>query len=100
VCRIFAFDGERREIFDGPMVAERTAPARRASFDALDRAARESGGLSAPAGGEEPLIQSLLEPSAPAVPVERHPMRSPWWILPFAACLGVEWWDRRRRGLR
>jgi hypothetical protein len=29
-----------------------------------------------------------------------HPMRSPWWIAPFAACLAGEWWLRRRRGLR
>ena len=28
-----------------------------------------------------------------------HPMRSPWWIVPFALLLGVEWWARRRRGL-
>ncbi|MEX2609185.1 MAG: hypothetical protein WEA24_04505 [Gemmatimonadota bacterium] len=28
-----------------------------------------------------------------------HPMRSPWWILPFALLLGGEWLWRRRRGL-
>jgi hypothetical protein len=28
-----------------------------------------------------------------------HPMRSPWWIIPFALLLGTEWWSRRRRGL-
>lgn len=28
-----------------------------------------------------------------------HPMRSPWWIVPFALLLGAEWWGRRRRGL-
>jgi hypothetical protein len=32
--------------------------------------------------------------------VERRPMRSPWWILPFGACLSAEWWIRRRRGCR
>ena len=30
----------------------------------------------------------------------RHPMRSTWWILPFALCLSAEWWLRRRQGLR
>jgi hypothetical protein len=30
----------------------------------------------------------------------RHPMRSAWWMLPFAVCLSAEWWMRRRRGLR
>ncbi len=33
-------------------------------------------------------------------PSEARVMRSPWWIVPFAGCLGVEWWLRRRRGLR
>ncbi len=28
-----------------------------------------------------------------------HPMRSPWWIVPFVLALGGEWWWRRRRGL-
>jgi hypothetical protein len=27
-----------------------------------------------------------------------HPMRSPWWIVPFALVLGLEWWWRRRNG--
>jgi hypothetical protein len=30
----------------------------------------------------------------------RHPLRSAWWILPFAGCLGGEWFLRRRRGER
>jgi hypothetical protein len=34
------------------------------------------------------------------VPVERHPMRSAWWVVPFAACLSGEWWLRRRTGRR
>jgi hypothetical protein len=35
-----------------------------------------------------------------AAPSRVQPMRSPWWILPFAGCLGLEWWLRRQRGLR
>ena len=38
--------------------------------------------------------------TSPRVPLVRHPMRSTWWILPFALCLSAEWWLRRRRGLR
>ena len=41
--------------------------------------------------------------AAVAAPRATHvlqPMRSAWWILPFAACLSAEWWLRRRRGLR
>ena len=38
--------------------------------------------------------------TAPDAAVERRPMRSAWWLLPFAACLSAEWWLRRRRGFR
>jgi hypothetical protein len=33
-------------------------------------------------------------------PETRYPMRSWWWLLPFAGCLTAEWWLRRRAGLR
>jgi hypothetical protein len=53
---------------------------------------------------EEPELKSLPDLVASAVQsVSRvetwHPMRSAWWIVPFALLLGVEWWWRRRRGL-
>jgi hypothetical protein len=52
--------------------------------------------------GEEPALATELRAHAPAqravVPVQL--MRSPWWIVPFALCLGGEWWLRRRRGQR
>jgi hypothetical protein len=38
--------------------------------------------------------------TATRVPTTVHPMRSPWWIVPFAGCLSIEWWLRRRAGLR
>ena len=38
--------------------------------------------------------------AAPRIQQVRHPMRSAWWILPFAFCLSSEWWIRRKRGLR
>jgi hypothetical protein len=37
---------------------------------------------------------------APAAPVTHRPMRSVWWMIPFAACLSAEWWLRRRSGAR
>jgi MoxR-like ATPase len=37
---------------------------------------------------------------APRGPQRRHPMRSAWWLVPFAACLSGEWWLRRRHGQR
>jgi hypothetical protein len=51
---------------------------------------------------------SALSQFAAALPAELHaaprrepwhPMRSPWWLLPFALALSVDWWLRRRRGL-
>ncbi|MEQ1693409.1 MAG: hypothetical protein ABMA00_19105, partial [Gemmatimonas sp.] len=42
-------------------------------------------------------LNALLHP-VPQI-VEWHPMRSPWWIIPFAVALAAEWWIRRRRGL-
>jgi hypothetical protein len=36
----------------------------------------------------------------PRAPRTTHPMRSAWWLAPFAACVTVEWWLRRRRGDR
>jgi hypothetical protein len=29
-----------------------------------------------------------------------HPFRSAWWIVPFVLALSMEWWLRRRQGLR
>jgi len=55
------------------------------------------------------LAESDLAELAPALsrtlaaPVEStplHPMRSAWWIIPFAGLLGFEWWDRRKNGRR
>ena len=43
------------------------------------------------------LIAAAVEP---VMRVETwYPMRSGWWIVPFALLLGAEWWLRRRRGL-
>jgi hypothetical protein len=43
-------------------------------------------------------LQHALAPAPERVP--SRPMRSAWWILPFALALGAEWWMRRRVGLR
>lgn len=36
---------------------------------------------------------------SPAQQLPWYPMRSPWWIVPFALLLGAEWWLRRRQAL-
>ncbi len=57
------------------------------------------GGALSPAEVEElpARLASVLQP-APRRETW-HPMRSAWWIIPFALALGAEWWWRRRRGL-
>ncbi|MCC7241669.1 MAG: hypothetical protein IT180_07065 [Acidobacteria bacterium] len=48
-----------------------------------------------------PLTDALLSLGSDIrTPEARYPMRSPWWLLPLAVCLGSEWWLRRRAGLR
>lgn len=42
-------------------------------------------------------LQALAPPSVSRV--TWHPMRSAWWLLPFALLLSVDWWRRRRVGL-
>ena len=37
---------------------------------------------------------------ARAVDVRVHPMRSPWWSVPFALALCIEWGWRRMHGAR
>jgi len=67
----------------------------------LERSALRTGGVVALAGDERRVAAALMAgvpERAPPAPV--HPMRSPWWMFPFVTCLGVEWWLRRRSGLR
>jgi hypothetical protein len=49
-------------------------------------------------------LDDLVDALESSLAVERrrepwHPMRSPWWMLPFTLALAGEWWLRRRRGL-
>ncbi len=48
-----------------------------------------------------PELNTLLASAVRPAPerIVWHPMRSPWWMLPFALALAGEWWFRRRRGL-
>ena len=67
----------------------------------LSALSQSHGGIDVVSGNLAPLDRWLHETvRAKTVPVEHHPMRSPWWIVPFAGCLSIEWWARRRRGLR
>lgn len=68
---------------------------------AMDAVVTATGGLRVAAGGEARVASHVLasHPSAREVTATR-PLRSPWWMAPFALCLGGEWWLRRRTGLR
>ena len=70
----------------------------RAALDALVAA---SGGRSFDDDELGALTTALKAAIQPAVhPEPWNPMRSPWWILPFALLLSAEWWLRRRGGER
>ena len=73
----------------------------RAVLAKLEHYALSTGGVVAPAGGEHEVATALTSAgSRPVLPETVHPMRSPWWMWPFATCLSAEWWLRRRVGLR
>ena len=67
----------------------------------LTAAMAAHGGVVVTTGDESGLAARVREQMpARREPRESRPVRSPWWIVPFAACLGGEWWLRRRAGLR
>ncbi len=67
----------------------------------LERILTTSGGVAVRAGDEANLARAIASGVEPAVIATAvHPMRSAWWMIPFAGCLSVEWWLRRRGGLR
>ena len=69
-------------------------------IDLLESLAASRGGkvVSAAAlDGLAPAIAAIVRPASRAE--TWHPMRSVWWILPFALALGAEWLLRRRAGL-
>jgi hypothetical protein len=68
--------------------------------DLLSVWARVQGGTVLPSSrlSELPrMIEQVVQPAARRV--TWHPMRSAWWILPFALALAAEWLWRRRLGL-
>lgn len=69
----------------------------------LEWLAQAHGGTPARAGDLAALTASLrthLAAARRSETVTIRPMRSPWWLVPFALALGVEWGLRRRSGLR
>lgn len=63
----------------------------------LERSVRQAGGTIS--RRDNLAAANLSRESMTTVRTPIYPMRSVWWIVPFALCLSGEWWMRRRRGL-
>lgn len=72
-----------------------------ANLDRLAAFASSRGGAVFPMA-ELSTVPARLAAAAPTTPRDTpsNPMRSPWWMVPFAGLLATEWWSRRRRGAR
>jgi hypothetical protein len=71
------------------------------NLDLLEAVATASGGTVISAARLDGLRDALTSVIKPVRRLERwHPMRSAWWILPFAFALSGEWLLRRRASLR
>ena len=86
---------------DAPIIV--TSDARHPSPDDRDLLAAwvaSRGGRTLSSSQLSELPSTLIAAIHPVVRAEMwHPMRSAWWIVPFALWLSAEWWMRRRRGL-
>jgi hypothetical protein len=65
---------------------------------ALRYAALASGG--AVVASPDEMVRALASIRPASIEREARPMRSPWWIVPFAGLLCAEWTLRRRSGLK
>jgi hypothetical protein len=85
---------------DAALMAMTTVAAESAADpDGLALLARTSGGRVFRLDQSSALVDAMRN----AYPSRRlirpsHPMRSPWWVVPFAALLCAEWSFRRRHG--
>ena len=82
-------------------VASDAVAASNADPEGLLLAASASGGQVFPIDRADALVEAM-KVAYPARRIVRssHPMRSPWWAVPFAGLLCVEWAIRRKRGLQ
>ena len=80
------------------VAADASAP--RWTTEDLDLAARATAGRVMPASQPRQLVDAMKAAyPASRVTERRRIMRSPWWSVPFAALLCVDWALRRKRGL-
>jgi hypothetical protein len=82
-----------------PIVVSASASVARAEHaDLLAALAAAHGGTVIDERDAASEVGRRIRPAARAI--TWHPMRSVWWIVPFALALSGEWYLRRRRGLR
>jgi hypothetical protein len=98
-CTLEVVAGDRRAVAGVAVIAR----ASRSAPDVLERLERDvrSRGGSVARDGDLSRMATALD-TGEAGPADRlpvYPMRSAWWIVPFAALLSTEWWYRRRAGL-
>jgi hypothetical protein len=79
------------------MVADGAATARWPRMTDIPQLTR---GVAVRADDLEPLIRLLSSMPRQSQPELVHPMRSAWWMIPFAGTLCAEWLIRRRRSER
>ncbi len=84
---------------DAPLLVVAGARARRLA-PAPEWVAGATGGAVGHASDTTAVEANLRARLRPREPVDLYPMRSGWWIVPFAAALCGEWALRRRKGLR
>jgi hypothetical protein len=81
-------------------VASDAAHPSSADPESLVLAATASGGQAFPIDRAPALVGAMKAAYPPRRVVRAtHPMRSPWWVVPFAGLLCAEWAFRRKRGL-
>ena len=84
---------------DGVLVVDGSARTPAVDRSAALRFLAESTGGVAVSPNEMPDVVSRLRSiDRPVIERRVHPMRSSWWIVPFAGLLAGEWTLRRRRG--
>jgi len=66
----------------------------------LDGIPEATGGVAVQPSNLDPLVAHLLSLPRPSRRADLHPMRSAWWMIPFAGALSAEWFLRRRAGAR
>ncbi len=67
--------------------------------ETLDGVIAAHGGIVVTDDGIDAIVSRAREKVPASIGARTiQPMHSPWWIVPLAACLGGEWWLRRKAG--